>query len=134
MPTIEESKFVRVNEQYGDGIAVDTYNGEISLVAAKQNSDTGEIWMEWTFPAKRSDGKSVPGEKMLPWKIRLGSREQALTTLVKLAGILGVKLVVDKNADPPPPQGTPQPQEFGDDERKAFGTSPSGGDQDDIVF
>ena len=124
MASIEESKFVRVNEQYGDGVAVDTYNGEISLVSAKQNADTGDIWMEWVYPAKRADGKSVPGEKMLPWKIRLGSREQALTILVKLAGILGVNLVVG-DGKPKLPHGEPSAPEFGH--------SPSGGD-DDIPF
>ena len=123
MPTIEESKFIRVSEQYGDGVAIDIYENVISVVAAKQNADTGEIWMEWAFTSKREDGKSVPG-KMLPWKIRLGSREQALTILVKLAGILGVKLAPSDGE--PKPHGTPKPQ--------GFGHSPSGGDQDDLPF
>ena len=126
MPSIDASKFILMNEQYGEGIAIDTYQNEISLVSARKKEETGEIFMQWVYPVRNADGKSVPGEKMLPWKIRLGSREQALTILVKLAGILGVTLVVDKNADPPPPQGTPQPQEFG--------TSPSGGADDDLPF
>ena len=126
MPSIDASKFILITEQYGEGVAVDTYQNEISLVSARKKEETGEIFMQWVYPVRNADGKSVPGEKMLPWKIRLGSREQALTTLVKLAGILGVTLVVDKNAAPPTPTGTPQPMEFG--------TSPSGGADDDIPF
>ena len=126
MPSIDASKFILMNEQYGEGIAINTYQNEISLVSARKKEETGEIFMQWVYPVRNADGKSVPGEKMLPWKIRLGSREQALTTLVKLAGILGVTLVVDKIATPPAPTGTPQPQEFG--------TSPSGGADDDIPF
>jgi len=123
MPAIDEKCFIETNPKYGEGIAIDTYQNEISLVAARKAEDTGEIFMQWVYPLRKVDDKAVPSEKMLPWKIRLGSREQALTTLVKLAGILGVTLVVDKNADPPAPSGTPKPPEFGH--------SPSGADQDD---
>jgi hypothetical protein len=36
---------------YGDGILLNEYRNEFSLVAAK--SKDGEIYMEWVFPQKR---------------------------------------------------------------------------------
>ena len=121
MPAIDEKCFIETNPKYGEGIAIDTYQNEISLVAARKAEDTGEIFMQWVYPLRKVDDKAVPSEKMLPWMFRLGSREQALTILVKLAGILGVKLVPSDGE--PKPHGTPKPQ--------GFGHSPSGADKDD---
>ena len=36
--------------------------------------------MEWIFPQKR-DGSKKPIDKSLPWKIKLGSRDEAIKVL-----------------------------------------------------
>ena len=66
------------SSQYGDGILLNEYRREFSLVAAKRKED--EIYMEWVFPQKR-DGSKEPIDKSLPWKIKLGPREEAIKVL-----------------------------------------------------
>ncbi|MBW1783427.1 MAG: hypothetical protein JRL30_22125 [Deltaproteobacteria bacterium] len=63
---------------YGDGILLDEYRNEFSLVAAKRKD--GKTYMEWVFPQKR-DGSKEPIDKSLPWKIKLGSRDEAIKVL-----------------------------------------------------
>ena len=66
------------SSQYGDGVLLNEYRNEFSLVAAK--SKDGEIYMEWVFPQKR-DGSKEPIEKSLPWKIKLGPKTEAIKVL-----------------------------------------------------
>ena len=66
------------SSQYGDGVLLDEYRQEFSLVAAKRKDD--EIYMEWVFPQKR-DGSKQPIDKSLPWKIKLGPRAEAIKVL-----------------------------------------------------
>ncbi len=66
------------SSQYGDGILLNEYRNEFSLVPAKRKDD--EIFMEWVFPQKR-DGSKEPIDKSLPWKIKLGSKAEAIKTL-----------------------------------------------------
>ena len=66
------------SSQYGDGIVLNKYRNEFSLVAAKRKND--EIFMEWVFPQKR-DGSREPIEKSLPWKIKLGPKAEAIKML-----------------------------------------------------
>jgi len=83
MAKIHEDEFIETNEQYGDGIAINIYNSEYSLVAAKRNKN-GDIWAEWCFPQKYVDGKHVAGEKSMPRKLSLGTKEQAIRRLNEL--------------------------------------------------
>jgi len=66
------------SSQYGDGILLNEYRKEFSLVAAKSKDD--EIFMEWVFPQKR-DGSKEPIDKSLPWKIKLGPKAEAIKVL-----------------------------------------------------
>ena len=66
------------SSQYGDGVLLNEYRNEFSLVAAK--SKDGEIYMEWVFPQKR-DGSKEPITKSLPWKIKLGPKTEAIKVL-----------------------------------------------------
>ena len=66
------------SSQYGDGILLNEYRKEFSLVAARRKE--GEIFMEWVFPQKR-DGSKEPIDKSLPWKIKLGTKEEAIRAL-----------------------------------------------------
>ena len=66
------------DSQFGDGVVLNEYRNEFSLVAAKQKD--GKTFMEWMFPQKK-DGSKQPIDKSLPWKIKLGSREEAIRLL-----------------------------------------------------
>lgn len=66
------------SSQYGDGVLLNEYRNEFSLVAARRKD--GEIYMEWVFPQKR-DGSKEPIEKSLPWKIKLGPKTEAIKVL-----------------------------------------------------
>jgi len=66
------------SSSYGDGILLNIYRNEYSLVAAKLKE--GEIFMEWVFPQKR-DGSKEPIDKSLPWKIKLGPKAEAIKVL-----------------------------------------------------
>ena len=81
MPTIPLEDFTMTNVEYQEGVALDVYNGKISIVRAKQ-SDRG-IWAEWAFPQV---AKNTPGEKAFPMKIFLGSNiNDAIETLTFIA-------------------------------------------------
>jgi len=67
------------NGKFGDGITLDYYNGEYSLVSAKRGQDN-KIYMQWCYPQKRGGDKG-PLEKSLPWKIKLGDKEEAIKAL-----------------------------------------------------
>jgi hypothetical protein len=66
------------SSSYGDGILLNEYRNEFSLVAARRKD--GETYMEWVFPQKR-DGSKEPIDKSLPWKIKLGPRTEAIKVL-----------------------------------------------------
>ena len=63
---------------YDDGILLNEYRNEFSLVAAKRKD--GKTYMEWVFPQKR-DGSKEPINKSVPWKIKLGSKAEAIAVL-----------------------------------------------------
>ena len=82
MGNIDEKDFLQTNEQYGDGIAINIYKNEYSLVAAKKNGE--DIWMEWCYP-KRGKG---PSEKQIPMKISLGVKAEAIQKLEKILAMI----------------------------------------------
>lgn len=86
---IEESKYIETNEQYNEGIAIDEYNGNISLSCVTRGKD-GNLYLKWSYPSERVSGKSVPAEKMFPVKVFLGdSTENAISTLRQVLILLG---------------------------------------------
>jgi len=66
------------SSQYGDGVLLNEFRDEFSLVAAKRKD--GKVFMEWVFPQKR-DGSKEPIDKSLPWKIKLGPKAEAIQVL-----------------------------------------------------
>ena len=66
------------SSQYGDGVLLNEYRNEFSLVAARRKD--GEVYMEWIFTQKR-DGSKEPIGKSLPWKIKLGNKREAIKVL-----------------------------------------------------
>ncbi len=90
---------------YGDGILLDEYRNEFSLVAAKRKD--GKTYMEWVFPQKR-DGSKEPIDKSLPWKIKLGPRDEAVKVLrFFLAKLEGEPPNSDDVPMVPPPEEPP---------------------------
>jgi hypothetical protein len=45
--------------------------------------------MKWVFPQRRVDGKNVPNEKAIPFRIPLGNRTEALAIIEKIRAALG---------------------------------------------
>jgi hypothetical protein len=87
------------SSQYGDGVVLNEYRNEFSLVAAKQKD--GKTYMEWMFPQKK-DGSKQPIDKSLPWKIKLGNKEEA----IKLLRYFLEKLEGENPASGTPPMQT----------------------------
>jgi len=73
-------RFIKTNEKYGSGVAIDEYNGEVSVAAAIEGKD-GNIYLRWVFPQVK-DRK--PSEKAIPMRIGLGNKQQAIQRLEKL--------------------------------------------------
>jgi len=81
-----EDKFFIKDEDsaYGEGILVDEYNNNWSLVSARKGKD-GTVYMQWAYPQKR-DGSKGPIDKSVPWKIKIGdSKAAAASRLRELA-------------------------------------------------
>jgi hypothetical protein len=97
----------QTNNAYGDGILLDEFRNEFSLVAAKRKD--GKTYMEWVFPQKR-DGSKQPIDKSLPWKIKLGPKDEAINVLrFFLAKLEGSTAYTDDVPDDVP-IGEPPPE------------------------
>lgn len=67
--------------KYGEGIMLNEYNGEVSLVSARKGKGNGTNYMKWCFPERDKQ----PTEKAVPWKIKIGmGRKEAATVLQKI--------------------------------------------------
>jgi len=84
---MEDSQYFREHEgsEYHEGVMLDEYHGNYSLVAARKGKD-GKVYMSWCYP-QGPDRK--PREKGVPWKVNLGTQEQALKTLKYFGALLG---------------------------------------------
>ena len=105
---------------YGDGILLDEYKNEFSLVAAKRKD--GKTFMEWVYPQKR-DGSRAPQEKSLPWKIKLGPRDEAIKVLRFFLARLEAAPAPDYNnasRQDEVPIGEPPPEISYDDDQPPF--------------
>ena len=87
MAKINEKDFIEVNVTYGEGVAVDRYGAEYSLITARRNKD-GEIWGVWCYPQAYRDGEWVPGQTAIPVHIVLGVKQQAIQRLEQLIAIV----------------------------------------------
>ncbi len=81
MAAIENRLFKETDQQYHKGVAIDNYNGKISLVSADTGTD-GNIYAQWVYGQKRENGQNVPGDRTFPMKVLIGSsKQEALETL-----------------------------------------------------
>lgn len=70
--------FFDLETKYGEGVLLEEYNEEYSLIAASKGQGQGTIFKKWVFPQMK-DRK--PAEKALPWKVTLGGHRQAIKAL-----------------------------------------------------
>lgn len=99
--SLEEKSFIETDDQYGSGLCLNKYKGEISICSAHKGDD-GKIYLDWIYPQTK-DRK--PSEKTLPWKIGLGKAKQAAKYLRYLAemldNIITTPLPVEKGSSNP---------------------------------
>jgi hypothetical protein len=83
------------NEQFKSGFILEEYNGVYSLVNAYRKRD-GETEMKWAYIEKREKNEATdkwegkPGKK-IPWKIELGTRDEAIANLRRVLAELGAE-------------------------------------------
>ena len=81
---MSEITSIAMGNQYNDVILLDEYNGQISIVSAREGKD-GKTYPQWVFP---QDKDRQPREKAIPLKVTLGDRQQAAAVLRQLAAAL----------------------------------------------
>ena len=86
-----DEKFIITNPKYKEGILIDEYNGNISLVLAQAGKD-GKIYKRWAFSQvyDKETMQNKASDKALPIKLPLGeSADEAIERLLELARELG---------------------------------------------
>lgn len=81
----DQDNFIITDPKWKSGIQLDEYNDQYSLVAAYETKE-GKIMQKWCF-ASTKDKK--PSEKSMPWKLILGTREEAIKVLTGFIEMLG---------------------------------------------
>ena len=84
---------IKIDPSKGQGVGIDEYQGNISLVAGYEGKD-GKIQLEWVRGQHydKEAKKKVPDDKDRPLKIYLGSKERAIEVLEALLWQLGVEI------------------------------------------
>lgn len=91
---IIKDSYIESDENYHRGFALVEYNETFSIVAVEIGKD-GKTYMRWCFPQVFKDGERRAAEKGLPWKIELGNRQRAISSLNAMAALLGGSTVQD---------------------------------------
>jgi len=75
--------FVITDEKWSRGAMIEEYGGKISIVRGSLGKD-GNQYVDWGYPQKNKE----PIEKAIPWKVELGSREEAIEMLNRFLSVL----------------------------------------------
>ena len=75
--------FIVTDEQNNRGIALEEYNGKLSLTKGNIGRD-GNQYFEWGYPQR----DRAPQEKAIPWKIILGDKQEAIEVLNRILSVL----------------------------------------------
>ena len=75
--------FIVTDEQNNRGIALEEYNGKLSLTKGYIGRD-GESHFDWGYPQR----DRAPQEKAIPWKIVLGDGPEAIEVLNRILSVL----------------------------------------------
>ena len=76
----QENFFIQIGK-FNDGIMLNWYKGEVSLVSANEGKD-GTQYIQFAFP--RDNRTKEPKEVAVPMGIRLGKKDQAIGILKQL--------------------------------------------------
>ena len=89
--------FIELHDsKWHEGVKLDEYQGEISLVTARQDAE-GKVYLKWGFPQNKD---REPIDKSIPWKVKIGdSKAEAVTMLREFIDALVGKTPPDD--DPP---------------------------------
>ena len=88
MGKVPEDSFISTDAENGYGIALEKYQNDYSLVLAKKNANTGDVWQEWSYPQSYEDGTRVPNDKAYPTRLKLGIKEQSLQRLFEFSSMI----------------------------------------------
>ena len=80
----EITTITMADSKYGDCILLDEYNGQISIVSAREGKD-GKTYPQWAFP---QDKDRKPRDKAIPLKVTLGDRDTAIRHLRYMLDVL----------------------------------------------
>ena len=82
--------------EYGEGIILDEYDGEWSLINANRGQNE-VVYKKWCFPQKRGKNAGA-ADKAIPWKITLGKdKAQAIETLTWFLNVLKGQDIPDRD-------------------------------------
>ena len=102
----EITTITMADSKYGDCILLDEYNGQISIVSAREGKD-GKVHPQWAYP---QDKDRKPREKAIPLKVTLGDRDTAIRHLRYMLDCLEAGGGEDE-----PPVSAPAPGPVDDD-------------------
>ena len=100
--------FILTDSRYASGIQLDEYNGKYSLVDAYMGQDKAgdeKVWQKWGF---RQTKEKKAADKSMPWRIDLGTREEAIDILRQLLVMLGDELPGPERLPDSQPTGSPE--------------------------
>ena len=75
--------FIVTDEEKKSGIAIEEYNGKLSLTKGYIDNDGNEHF-NWIYPQR----DRAPQEKAIPWKIILGDKQEAIEVLNRVLSVL----------------------------------------------
>jgi hypothetical protein len=77
------------SSKYNELIVLEKRGDDYGIALAQESQNGGTNYMKWVFPQRRVDGKNVPNEKAIPFRIPLGNRTEALAIIEKIREALG---------------------------------------------
>lgn len=63
------------NNKWGEGVAVNEYNGNYSVVAAQRSKTNGKIYMRFAYPQNKD---KQPLDTAVPMGPKIGDRKQSI--------------------------------------------------------
>ena len=90
------------SSKYNELVVLEKRGDDYGIALAQESQNNGTNYMKWVFPQKRVDGKNVPNEKAIPFRIPLGNRTEAVSLLLQLLAALGHP-ATGKPSDSDPP-------------------------------
>ena len=91
------------SSKYNELVVLEKRGDDYGIALAQESQNGGTNYMKWVFPQRRVDGKNVPNEKAIPFRIPIGTRDQAVSLLLQLLAALGHPVAGKPSEDQEPP-------------------------------